>query len=103
MFVDFNRVFSDKPQTELKIPDALVNHLNMNLPTGIKYVVDSKGNCRITTEGDSVVLGGWYIKRQKSIEKFWERILRMQSRRQLCALRTGAKYDLMSVGCQVWY
>ena len=50
MFVDFNRVFSDKPQTELKIPDALVNHLNMNLPTGIKYVVDSKGNCRITTD-----------------------------------------------------
>ena len=42
MFVDFNRVFSGKPQTELKVPDAMVEHLSSQLPLGVRY--NSKTN-----------------------------------------------------------
>ena len=58
MFVDFNRVFSGKPQTELKIPDALVKHLSSNLPKGVKYKSTRNGNVEIVSEGESVNIGG---------------------------------------------
>lgn len=62
MFVDFNRVFNNKPQTELKIPDALVDRLNANLPTGVRYVADDDGNCRIVSEEGSFTIGGLIYK-----------------------------------------
>lgn len=62
MFVDFNRVFNNKPQTELKIPDALVDRLNANLPTGVRYVADEEGNCRIVSEEGSFTIGGLIYK-----------------------------------------
>lgn len=39
MFVDFDKVFTGKPQTELPIPHALVEHLSEQLPQGLKYAV----------------------------------------------------------------
>lgn len=44
MFVDFNKVFSKTPQTELKIPEALIDQLSANLPDGFIYVLDSNTN-----------------------------------------------------------
>jgi len=58
MFVDFNRVFNGKPQTELKIPDAMIKHLNANLPQGVRYRATEDGNCEIISEGESVTIGG---------------------------------------------
>lgn len=58
MFVDFNRVFKGKPQTELKIPDAMVKHLSANLPKGVTYRATDDGMCEIISEGESVTIGG---------------------------------------------
>lgn len=58
MFVDFNRVFNGKPQTELKIPDAMIKHLNANLPQGVRYRAREDGSCEIISEGKSVTIGG---------------------------------------------
>lgn len=44
MFVDFDKVFSKTPQTELKIPKALAEQLSSKLPNGLKYIVDEKTN-----------------------------------------------------------
>lgn len=59
MFVDFNRVFNSKPQTELKIPDAMLEHLNASLPKGVKYRTTENGNCEIVSDGGSVTFGGF--------------------------------------------
>ena len=59
MFVDFNKVFNKKPQTELKIPEAMVEHLNSSLPQGVRYVADEEGNCRIVSERESFTIGGF--------------------------------------------
>ena len=58
MFVDFNRVFNSKPQTELRIPDAMVEHLNSKLPRGVKYKADDNGNCEIVSDFGSMTIGG---------------------------------------------
>ena len=58
MFVDFNRVFKGKPQTELKIPDAMVEHLSSKLPDGVRYRADENGNCEIVSEGGPITFGG---------------------------------------------
>lgn len=58
MFVDFNRVFKGKPQTELKIPDAMIEHLSSKLPQGLRYRATEDGNCEIISEGESVTVGG---------------------------------------------
>ncbi len=62
MFVDFNKVFNQKPQTELRIPDAMVEHLNSTLPDGVRYVADDNGNCHIDFENDSITIGGLIFK-----------------------------------------
>ena len=61
MFVDFNRVFNNKPQTELRIPDAMVEHLNSNLPAGVRYKADENGNCVIVSEEGSINIGGMVL------------------------------------------
>ena len=38
MFLDFDKVFADKGQTGLPIPQAMIDHLNEQLPSGLKYV-----------------------------------------------------------------
>ena len=48
MFVDFNRVFKNKPQTQITAPAALVNYMNQSLPEGVKYVAQENGNCVIS-------------------------------------------------------
>ena len=58
MFVNFNRVFNSKPQTELKIPDAMVKHLSSKLPKGIRYKATEDGNCEIVSEGENINIGG---------------------------------------------
>ena len=58
MFVDFNRVFKGKPQTELRIPDAMVEHLSSRLPEGVRYRADDNGNCEIVSEGGPISFGG---------------------------------------------
>ena len=35
MFVDFNIVFKNKPQTQIAVPEALVNYMNKALPEGV--------------------------------------------------------------------
>lgn len=58
MFVDFNKIFKGKPQTELKIPNAMVEHLSSKLPRGVRYRADENGNCEIVSEGGPITFGG---------------------------------------------
>lgn len=51
MFVDFNKVFRKTPQTELKIPKALIDQLSSKLPDGFVYVADSNNNLTICHDG----------------------------------------------------
>lgn len=58
MFVDFDKVFNNLPQNELKVPDALVKYFSSKLPKGMKYVADDNGNCTICSENGSYTVGG---------------------------------------------
>lgn len=51
MFVDFNKVFGKTPQTELKIPQPLIDQLSEKLPDGLIYVVDCNNNLTISHDG----------------------------------------------------
>ena len=62
MFVDFNRVFKNKPQTQITVPNALVSYMNKSLPDGVKYVVDKNGNCVISSDAESISIGGFVFK-----------------------------------------
>lgn len=59
MFVDFNRVFKDKPQTEIAVPEALISYLNTQLPEGVKYKIEEDGTCNIASTGGPVNIGGF--------------------------------------------
>lgn len=59
MFVDFDKVFNNKPQPQVQIPNAFITYLNKQLPEGLKYTTDSEGNCVITSDGASFTLGGF--------------------------------------------
>lgn len=59
MFVDFDKVFNDKPQPQVKIPDAFISYLSKQLPPGVKYATDNDGNCVITGDGREFTLGGY--------------------------------------------
>lgn len=59
MLVDFNRVFKNKTQTNLSVPKALVEYMNRSLPEGMKYVVDDKGNCVISSTNDKCTISGF--------------------------------------------
>lgn len=60
MFVDFDKVFNDKPQLEIETPTAVIDYLNQHLPDGVKYIIDKDGDCVITSsKGDSISLGGF--------------------------------------------
>ena len=60
MFVDFDKVFNDKPQLEIETPTAVIDYLNQQLPDGVKYIIDKDGDCVITSStGDSISLGGF--------------------------------------------
>lgn len=62
MFVDFNKVFENKDQTQLPIPQALVTYMNSMLPEGVKYIVDQQGKCVIKADGEAIVLEGFYFQ-----------------------------------------
>lgn len=62
MFVDFNRVFKSKPQSQLSVPSAFIDYMNCSLPEGIKYVADENGNCFIVGTGESFTIGGFSLE-----------------------------------------
>lgn len=59
MFVDFDKVFNNKPQPKVQIPEAFITYLNKQLPEGLKYKTDAEGNCVITSDDTSFTLGGF--------------------------------------------
>ena len=60
MFVDFDRVFGKKPQSQMKVPEALAQFLSEQLPAGLKYIADEDGSCRIASvEGKPITIGGF--------------------------------------------
>lgn len=69
MFVDFNKVFNHKPQTQIALPPALVAYMNKSLPVGVKYIVDDEGNCTIDNENDSCTIGGFIFKPNEEQKK----------------------------------
>lgn len=58
MFVDFDDVFNNRPQTNLKVPDALIAYLNKSLPKGLKYIADKEGNCILASDEAPIKLNG---------------------------------------------
>lgn len=60
MFVDFNRVFKEKQQTHITIPQPLVDYMNKSLPKGVKYDVNENGDCIVTGNGkEPLSIGGF--------------------------------------------
>lgn len=78
MFVDFNRVFKNKPQTQLAVPPAFVDYVNRSLPEGVKYIVDQNGNCVITSTSESCTIGGFTFKPTDEQKRFLVRIILMK-------------------------
>lgn len=62
MFVDFNKVFKDKPKSQMSIPQPLVDYMNNSLPEGVKYLADENGNYEITSETGSLSIGGFVLE-----------------------------------------
>ena len=59
MFVDFNRVFKKKEQSpQTQIPSRYLDFLSKDLPDGMKYVLNSSGECVIDTGSESYSIGG---------------------------------------------
>lgn len=58
MFVDFDDIFNDNPQSQFEIPEQYVNFLNSQLPNGVKYKIDDEGNCSITSDNNEIKIGG---------------------------------------------
>lgn len=58
MFVSFNKVFNKKPQSQTEVPQAMLDHMNSQLPKGIKYISSDDGRCTIVSENGSFTLGG---------------------------------------------
>lgn len=58
MFVSFNKVFNKKPQSQAEVPQAMLDHMNSQLPKGIKYISNGDGRCTIVSENGSFTLGG---------------------------------------------
>lgn len=69
MFVDFDDIFNDNPQSQFKIPIQCVNYLNTKLPNGIKYKIDEDGNCTITSDDNKVKIGGIKLTPNKEQKK----------------------------------
>ena len=60
MFVDFDKVFTGKRQTELPIPQALVEHLSEQLPKGLKYTLQEHCLVIVPTEGADLHFSGFH-------------------------------------------
>ena len=58
MFVNFNKVFNKKPQSQTEIPQAMLDNMNKHLPKGVKYISSDDGRCTIVGESESLTLGG---------------------------------------------
>ena len=58
MFVSFNKVFNKKPQSQTEVPQAMLDHMNSQLPKGVKYISSDDGRCTIISEDGSFTLGG---------------------------------------------
>lgn len=65
MFVDFNRVFKEKPQTQIMVPEVLVEYMNSQLPKGVKYEVQEDGTCEIVGDGEPINIGGFVFQLSK--------------------------------------
>lgn len=62
MFTSFDNAFKGKSLREQKIPDVMLKYLSNNLPKGVKYVSDNKGNLTITSsDGSAVTIGGFTV------------------------------------------
>lgn len=61
MFVDFNHVFKEKPISETKLPQAVLEQLNETLPKGIRYVSGDNSDVIMVGENGQVNLGGFTI------------------------------------------
>lgn len=60
MFVDFNKVFRKKEQSpQTKIPSRYLDFLSKDLPDGMKYVLNNKGECVIESDTETVTISGF--------------------------------------------
>ena len=59
MYVDFNKVFKSKSQTQYDIPPALVKYLSRFLPKGLTYRAIRNGNCVAVSTSESCNIGGF--------------------------------------------
>lgn len=62
MFVSFNKVFNKKPQSQTEVPRAMLEHMNKQLPEGVRYVSSDDGRCTIISDSESLTFGGIIFK-----------------------------------------
>lgn len=61
VFVDFNRVFKNRPQTEISVPASFASYLNSSLPKGFKYVVSADGTYTAVCEEQKYTISGFEL------------------------------------------
>lgn len=69
MFVDFDKVFNNKPQTQIRVPEALVSYLSRQLPDGTKYIADDDGNCILVQNEKPIKIGGMILSPSEEQKK----------------------------------
>lgn len=58
MFVDFNEAFKNKPVSETRVPDIVIQKLCEELPTGIRYIAGENGDMIMVSESEHMSIGG---------------------------------------------
>ena len=69
MFVNFDDVFSEKPQSQIEVPKAMLEYMNEHIPKGLKYVSSSDGQCIIKSDGNKLTLRGMKFSPTKEQKK----------------------------------
>lgn len=69
MFTDFDKIFNGDKNREFKVPEKYLNYLSKQLPDGMSYNSDGKGNCFISSEGQQYTIGGLKFKLTKEQKK----------------------------------
>lgn len=59
MFVDFNRAFKNKPQATIDMPQALIDYLSKDLPSGVQYQKSDDGNLILIPNDEQMTIGGF--------------------------------------------
>ena len=57
MFTDFNKVFNNKKNDPVQIPEIILQQLNKPLKNGLRYIDNGNGTCSIVSDSEMKIGG----------------------------------------------